>query len=122
VSVFTGLVTLSAGHAFAQPPQFCTSEDSLTHPLGHDVKPLEHPHEPLVQTSLFPQDLPSLAVGLEQVPVGALQVPALWHASDAVHEAVEQQTLLTQLPVAHCVPPLHECPRGAVLEHEPELQ
>ena len=79
------------------------------------------PQTPPVQTSLVVQLLPSLhvvpfgAVGLEQVPVAGLHVPATWHESLAVHvfAAPPHTPLVHTSPVVHALPSLQLVPFGS---------
>src|ERR1700728_4371305 len=50
----------------------------VSHVLGPFAAPLATQAPPIAQK-------PALSVGAEQTPVPVLQVPAVWHASGAVH-------------------------------------
>jgi hypothetical protein len=88
----------------------------------HVAIPVAHLHTPPEQALFVPHGVVSGAVGFEHCPVTAVHVPGVWHESLARHDADEQQTLLTQLPVPHWAPPIHEEPSGMVETHEPEMQ
>ena len=47
------------------------------------VQPVLQVQRPDEQLAFVPQLVPSLLVGFEQTPVEVLQVPAVWHASEA---------------------------------------
>lgn len=69
-------------------------------------------------------EVPSVAVGLEQVPVATSQVPATWHASVAAHVFGFDQAQKPAWQVSVCVQPLlslQAVPFGATgFEHDPE--
>src|SRR5437667_266775 len=61
-------------------------------------------------------DVPSAAMGLEQMPVAGLQVPATWHWSLAVHVTGLAPAHVPELHVSVCVqasPSLHDAPSAA---------
>jgi hypothetical protein len=72
-------------------------------------------HVPDMQTRPEPQTVPSGAVGLEQVPLEGLQLPAIWHASsgvqvtgfDPVHVPAWQTSVSVQ-----ALPSLQDVPLG----------
>jgi hypothetical protein len=88
-------------------------------------------HVPDIQTSVWVHALPSLqavpsaAAGLEQTPVVGSQIPAVWHASLAVHVTglAPAQTPATHVSVCvHAFPSLQVVPSACVgFEHFPVL-
>ena len=110
-------------------PQLALSFDSLTHvPLQELGKLLEHLQVPAPSQVMFvPHTVPELAGGLLQVwllgPVD-VQVPAVWHGSDAgqlTAVPAHMPVLLQVSPVVQPLPSLQDAPVATGLEHAPVL-
>jgi len=97
--------------------------------LARHVTGFDPVHTPAAQAYVWSQrfvpvhDVPSVTVGLEQVPVDGLQLPAVWHWSlavhvtgfDPVHTPLSHAYVWSQRSV-----PAHEVPFATVgLEHVP---
>jgi hypothetical protein len=117
-----------AAHLLPHAPQLALSERVATHtPLqsvwcgAHDVAPVVH--VPALHTSSDPQAVPSVALGLEQVPVDGSQVPAMWQASAAAQVTGLAPTHLPALQASlwvHAFASLHDVPSlAAGFEHAP---